>query len=67
MNIQITKNKVLELQFSLDGSRPNFHIEWLVVCLATRSRQDHKGISFTLELLTVFYFCINFYDIRHYN
>lgn len=64
---QLTKNKGLEIQLTLGKfmfvGRPN----WFVVAFETRSKCDHAGVEFRLELLKIFYFHINIYDFRHWN
>ena len=59
---QLTTNKGLEVQLTF-GSLAN----WFVVALESRSKCDHAGVEFRIELLKVFYFHINFYDFRHWN
>lgn len=41
--------------------------EWFKLDVGTRTKQDHGGFSFTLELLSCFYFNFQFYDSRHWN
>jgi hypothetical protein len=60
---KVSKNKALELQVALDGD----FSDWFKFCLETRSKQDHAGLYFTLELATCFYFHIWLYDVRHWN
>jgi hypothetical protein len=60
---KVSENKAIELQ--ADAGRGSS--EWFKFCLETRSKQDHAGIYFSFEALTVFYFHMWFYDIRHWN
>ena len=55
--------KAIEVQLNL-GKNVS---EWFKFSLETRSRQDHAGVYFTIELLQSFYFHVQFYDTRHWN
>ena len=59
----VSKQKAIELQLEIGKNRS----EWFRFCLQTRSKQDHAGLYFEIELLTVFYFHFWFYDTRHWN
>ena len=59
---QLTTNKGLEIQLSL-GHLAN----WFVIALESRSKCDHAGVEFRIELLRLFYFHINIYDFRHWD
>ena len=59
---QLTTNKGLEIQLTF-GELAN----WFVIALESRSKCDHAGVEFRIELLRVFYFHINFYDFRHWD
>ena len=61
-NWQLSKNKNLEIQIELGSDLA----EWFVLCLETRTEQDHPGVVFRFELLKKLYFSIIFYDSRHY-
>ena len=60
---KVSENKAIELQATASKG----FADWFKFCLETRSKQDHAGIYFTLEILTVFYFHVWFYDVRHWN
>ena len=64
---QLNQIKGIEVQVTLNkfpfGGRPN----WFVVALESRSNCDHAGVEFRVELLRIFYFHINYYDLRHWD
>jgi hypothetical protein len=62
---KLYEHKYLEIQlnFNDDLTRSG---EWFDFQLATRTRQDHEGAVFLLDLLRLVYFGITFYDNRHY-
>jgi hypothetical protein len=59
----VSYNKAIEVQLVL-GKNVS---EWFRLSLETRSRQDHAGLYFTVELLQSFYFHAWLYDTRHWN
>ena len=61
-NWQLSKNKNLELQIE---SGSDF-ADYFVFCLESRSHQDHPGFVFRFEIFRQFYFCLTFYDSRHW-
>jgi len=60
---QLTENHSIELQIEMFNDVCS---EWIDVTIASRTRQDHAGFVIRFELLRVLYFCITFYDHRHY-
>lgn len=60
---KVSTNKAFEVQLSLG----KIYADWFRFSLETRTQQDHAGVYFTLELLTLVYFHAWFYDVRHWN
>lgn len=66
VNIQLTKNKSLEIQISLFGDicvDTNIFDIWFGWSL----KGDHAGIKFMLEVYKSLYFAIQVYDHRHWD
>jgi len=61
-NWELSKNKNLELQIDTSGDLA----EYFVFCLESRSYQDHPGFVFRFEIFKQFYFCLTYYDKRHW-
>ena len=61
---QLAENHSIEFQFEMFNDLCS---EWLTITIATRTRQDHEGFIIHFEFLRMLYFCVNFYDHRHYD
>jgi hypothetical protein len=60
LGLKLFGNKHFEMQLDNGGS------EWFRLDVGTRSRQDHGGIFFEVELLGL-YLALTVYDARHWN
>ncbi len=60
---KLSENKALEIQFA---TVKDFS-DWFSFKLYTKSKCDHAGIRFNFEFMTIIFFEILFYDIRHWD
>ena len=56
-------NKYFELQAE-SGALAS---EWFTILIATKTKQDHGGVQFELQLLKLIFISIMVYDNRHWN
>ena len=59
-NFRLGKNKSIEFQLTFNEFKDSY-IEWFNIQLGTRTKCDHGGFIFRLELFRIFEFDITFY------
>ena len=59
----LSKNKGIEVQYTFEKDFGRY----FKIDLGIRTKCDHAGIRYSIELFNYFYFHIYFYDFRHWD
>ena len=60
---ELSKNKGVEVQFTFEKDFSN----WFKIDIDIRTKCDHAGVRYSIELFKYVYFHIYYYDFRHWD